>query len=164
MTFWEEVSAIFVGDIFASLLIIVLYAIFQWFLRVTDVTVGYGWKWEGPNFRPSLDIRNRSSSKTYFLGNIAYTRKNGKEVVDMDNRSSWGKELRPGSITYLEANTIPGITTLPQCLEVEVTVRLQTGRLFWLKGQGPGQLHMGRIQRVAFWLRNKFEKAGIPQE
>jgi hypothetical protein len=47
MIFWEEVFAIFVGDIFASVLIVLFYAMIQWFLRATDVTVGYAWKWEG---------------------------------------------------------------------------------------------------------------------
>jgi hypothetical protein len=47
MTFWAEVLAIFVGDIFASLLIILSYVMIQWFLRATDVTVSYNWGWKG---------------------------------------------------------------------------------------------------------------------
>jgi hypothetical protein len=164
MTFWEEVLVIFLGDIFASVLIVLFYALIQWFLRATDVTVAYGWKWEGTDFHPSFDVRNRSGSKTYLLANIAYTKNNGKDVVFMDNKSIWGKELRPGSISWLEASPVRGVTSKSQCIETEVAVRLQTGRLFWLKGQGPGQLRMGRIQRVAFWLREKFERAAIPLE
>ncbi len=164
MTFWQEVLAIFLGDILASLLLVLLYVLIQWFLRATDITIGYAWKWEGMNFHPSFDIRNRSGSKSYLLANIAYTRNSGKDVVSFDNKSIWGKELKPGSITYLEVSPVPTITSVPQCTGVEVTVRLQTGRLFWLKGQGPGQLRMGRIQKMAFWLRDKFEKAAVPLE
>jgi hypothetical protein len=164
MTFGSEVLAIFIGDILASALLVLLYALVQWFLRATDITIGYGWKWEGTNFHPSFDIRNRSGSKSYLLANIAYTRNNGKDVVAFDNKSIWGKELKPGSITYLEVSPVPSITSVPQCTGVEITVRLQTGRMFWLKGQGPGQLRIGRIQKMAFWLRQKFEKAAIPLE
>lgn len=164
MNFWTEVFAIFIGDVFASALLFLLYAMTQWFLRATDITIGYGWHWEGMNFYPSFDIRNRSNSKSYLLGNIAYTRNNGKDVVFFDNKSVWGKELRPGSITYLEGNPVPAITSIALCTGVEVTVRLQTGRLFWLKGTGPGQMRMGHIQKMAFSLRNKFEKTAIQLE
>lgn len=133
---------------------------FRWFLLKTDVLVGYCWKWEGStNFYPSFDIRNRSGSKTYFLGNIAYTKDNGKEILTFDNKSLWGKELKPGSITYLEAAPVPNITSKQQCMDVEVTIRLQNGREF--RGQGPGQLYKG-IRRIAFSLRQKLEKAALP--
>ena len=164
MTFWAEVLAIFIGDVLASALLILLYAMIQWFLRTTDITIGYGWKWEGTNFHPSFDIRNRSNSRSYLLANIAYTRDNGKDVVFFDNKSIWGKELRPGSITYLEVSPVPNITSIPLCTGVEVTIRLQTGRQFWLTGTGPGQLRMGWTQKIAFSMRNKFEKAAIPLE
>jgi hypothetical protein len=164
MTLWSEVLANFIGDIFAAVLIVVLYVIIQWFLRATDVTVGYNWKWEGPNLHPCFDMRNRSGSKTYLLANVVYTKNKGEDVVFIDNKSLWGKELRPGSIILPEAGSVPGVTSLPQCIDTEVTVRLQNGRQFWLKGQGPGQLHMGRIQNIAFWLRQKFEEAAIPLE
>jgi hypothetical protein len=164
MTFWCEVLAIFIGDVLASALLVLFYALIQWFLRATDIIIGYGWKYEGPNFHPSFDVRNRSGSKSYLLANIAYTRNNGKDVVWFDNKSIWGKELRPGSIAYLESSAVPKITSIPECIGIEVAVRLQSGRLFWLKGQGPGQLRMGRVQKVAFWLRDKFEKAAIPLE
>ena len=49
-------------------------------------------------------------------------------------------------------------------MNLEVTVRIQNGRAFWLKGKGPGQMKMGRTQRIAFWLRDRFEKAAIPLE
>ncbi|MHB8540108.1 MAG: hypothetical protein ACYDCD_04085 [Candidatus Acidiferrales bacterium] len=156
--------AIFIGDIFASTLIVLFYVTIQWFLGATDVTVGYGWKWDGPNFHPSFHIRNQSGSKSYRLGNISYTKNEGRELLFIDNESVWGKELKPGSINLIEAGAVRGVADLRDCIGTEVTVRLQNGRQFWLKGQGPGQLHMGRVQKIAFWLRQKFEKAAIPLE
>ena len=49
-------------------------------------------------------------------------------------------------------------------MNLEVTVRLQNGRAFWLRGVGPGQMKLGRTQRIALWLRDKLEKAAIPLE
>ena len=48
MTFWLEVAAGFLGNMFAGFLLVALYVCIQWFLRVTDITIGYGWKWDGP--------------------------------------------------------------------------------------------------------------------
>jgi hypothetical protein len=164
MTFWDEVWAIFIGDILASMLIIFFYVIIQWFLRATDVAIGYNWKWEGANFHPCFHIRNQSGSKTYLLANISYTKNEGKDILFIDNESIWGTELKPGSVNLIEAGTVRGVTALPDCIGTEVTVRLQNGRQFWLKGKGPGQLHAGMVQRIAFRLRQKFEKAAIPLE
>jgi hypothetical protein len=155
MTFWSEVWAIFIGDIFASGLVVLFYMMIQWFLHTTDVTVGYSWKWEGTNFHPSFYIRNQSATKTYLLGNISYTKNDGKEIVFIDNDSIWGKELKPSSISLIEAGPVRGVTSPTNCIGTEVTVRLQTG---------PGQLHIGRIQKVAFWVRQRLEKAAIPLE
>lgn len=166
MTFWDEVLAIFLGDILASLLIIALYVAIQWFLRATDVIVAYNWGWEGKDCFPNFDIRNRSSSRAYLLANIAYTRNDGIEIVWVDNDSIWDEELRPGSIRGREFKVAPvrGIVMPQQAIGLEVTVRLQNGRAFWLKGVGPGQMKIGWIQRTAFWLRDKFEKGAIPLE
>jgi hypothetical protein len=164
MTFWDEVLAIFIGDICASVLVVVFYVMVQWFLRATDVTVSYGWKWEGLNFYPAFDLRNRSASKSYLLANIAYTTGKGKNLLFIDNKSLWDVELRPGSIRWKDASPVKGITSQEQCINTEVAVRLQNGRQFWLKGKGPGQLQVGPIQKIAFWLRQKFEKAAITLE
>ena len=120
----------------------------------------------GPNFFPNLDIRNRSGSKTYLLANIAYTRKGGQEKVWFDNDSIWDEELPPGGIRGRKFKIAPvkGISTAQEAMTVEVTVRLQNGRAFWLKGKGPGQMKAGRTQRIAFWMRDRFEKAAIPLE
>ena len=165
MSFWEEVFAIFVGDVLATAVIALSYGLTQWYLRATDIRIGYAWKWDGPNFHPSFDIRNRSGTQTYRLANIAYTRNDGKEVLYFDNKSIWDKDLVPGSISFLDNMApVPKIHSVHECIGVEVTVRLQNGRQFWLKGQGPGQLRIGRIQRMAFWLREKIEKVAIPLE
>ena len=113
MTFWEEVLAIFIGDVFASVLLIVLYVLIQWFLRATDVTVAYNWSFTAPNFSPNFDIRSRSGSRTYLLANIAYTRSNGKEKVWFDNDSIWDEELTPGSIRGRKFKVAPVNGSLP---------------------------------------------------
>jgi hypothetical protein len=166
MTLWDEVLAIFLGDILASLLLIALYGAIQWFLRATDVTVAYNWSWSGKNCFPNFDMRNRSSSRTYLLANIAYTRNDGMEVVWFDNDSIWGQKLEPGSIRGREfkISSVRGITTPQEAIGLEVTIRLQNGRAFWLRGIGPGEMKTGRIQRAAFWLRNTFERTAIPLE
>jgi hypothetical protein len=168
MAFWKEVAADFLGNVFAGALLVLFFVVIQWFLRATDITIGYSWRFDGTldrprNFRPSFDIRNRSGSRTYLLANVAYL-KGKKPVAALDNKSLWGKELRPGSIEFLEAGPVASLTSLAECIQIEVHVRLQTGRMFWLMGSGPGQLRMGRLQRAAFWLRNKFETAAVPLE
>jgi hypothetical protein len=141
-----------------------------------DVTVSYNWSFSGKpegipetgrsNFSPNFDIRNRSGSRAYLMANIAYTRNDGQEKVWFDNDSIMDEELPPGSIRGRKFKIAPvkGITTLQEAISLEVTVRLQNGRAFWLKGKGPGQLKMSRTQRIAFCLRERFEKAAIPLE
>ncbi len=164
MEFWSG----FLANIAAAALVVILYIVVQWFLGATDIKIGYGWRFDEAsgnptNFRPSFDIRNRSRSKTYFLANIAYF-KDSKPVAPFDNKSVWGTELKPGTIMPLEAAPVPGIASLDECLDIEVHLRLQNGRTFWLKGKGPGQLRAGMVQRFAFWLRDRFEKAAVPLE
>jgi hypothetical protein len=164
MTFWDEVFAGFLANMFAGVLLVVFYVIIQWFLQATDVTVGYCWKFQGQSFYPSFDIRNRSKSKTYLLANIAYM-KGKRTIVGSDNKSLWGQELTPGSIRFFDAVLpVNNVHTIQECLTLEVSIRLQNGRAFWLKGQGPGQTFVGRIQRTAFWLRKILETAAVPME
>jgi hypothetical protein len=137
----------------------VLVFLLRWFLLRTDVMVSYNWAYEGRNFHPSFDIRNRSSSRTYVLGNIKYTKNNGQEIVGFDNKSFSGHEMKPGTIHYLEVAPVPNVHSLAECLQVEVTVRLQNEREF--KGQGPGQLYRGR-RKAAFELRRRLEKISLP--
>jgi hypothetical protein len=137
----------------------ILYFAFRWFLRTTDVMVAYNWSWQGMDFYPNFDLRNYSSSKAYVLGNIAYTRNNGKEIVTFDNKSLWGLELKPGTTTHLSSAPVLTLNSLADCLKVEVTVRLQNGREF--KGQGPGQPYTG-FRKHAFALRQKIERSSVP--
>jgi hypothetical protein len=165
---WGAFAAGFLANIAAASLVVVLYIVVQWFLGATDITIGYVWRFDGTpdnprNLRPGFDIRNRSRTRTYFLANAGYF-KGSTPVAPFDNKSVWGTELKPGTIMFLEAAPVQGITSLDQCVGIEVHIRLQNGRSFWLKGVGLGQLRMGRIQRFAFWLRNKFEKAAVPLE
>ena len=96
-----------------------LYGLIQWFLRATDVTVAYNWSFDGPNFYPNFDIRNRSGSRTYLLANIAYTRGNGREKVWFDNDSIMDEELKPGSMRGRKFKIAPvrGINTLQEALD-----------------------------------------------
>ena len=133
--------------------------LFRWFLLKTDMLVGYGWKWRGTNYYPSFDVRNRSGSRTYVLGNVAYTRNGGKETIGVDNASIMGRELKPGTIVWLEAAPVPGVHSMQDCLTVEVRVRLQNG---WeIKAQGPGQLYKG-LRKFGFALRQRIVKASLP--
>lgn len=168
MGFWLQVAAGFLANVFAGVLLVILYVAIQWFLQVTDITIGYKWRFDGTqdqprNLRPSFDIRNLSRSRTYVLGNIAYV-KDKRPVAPYDNKSLWGKEVKPGSIESLEVAPVPTFTSLDQCMKTEVHVRLQSRRIFWLKGAGPGQPRTGRVQRMAFWLRDKFERSAFPLE
>jgi len=168
MTFWLDVAAGFLGNVFAGVLLVIFYVAIQWFLQVTDITIGYSWKFDGTtdnpqNLRPHFDIRNLSRSRTYVLSNIAYL-KDKRPVAPFDNKSVWGRELKPGSIEIREAASVSTFTSLDQCMKTEVHVRLQGKRLFWLQGVGPGQIRLGRFQRAAFWLRDKLEKAAFPLE
>ena len=137
---------------------ILLFA-YRWFLLKTDVMIGYNWSWQGTDFHPNFDVRNRSSSRTYVIGNIAYTKNNGKEIITFDNKSLWGYELKPGTIAHLEAAPVPKVNSLADCVTVEITLRLQNGREF--RGQGPGQLYTG-LRKYVFALRERIEKLSLP--
>src|ERR1035437_3354243 len=162
MTFWQEVLAGFLGSLFAGMFFVFWYAFLQWFLQATDVKMGYNWSWNGPNCHPNLDIRNRSKARTYLLADITYKRSGEDAPVWIDRESVWDKELKPGSIMFFnEVAPVKRISSIQEALQLQVTVGLQTGRRFWLKGQGPGQIAMGWIQRAAFRLRDFFEKWAI---
>jgi hypothetical protein len=168
MNFWHEVASGFLGNVFAGFLLVALYVAIQWFLQVTDIHIGYSWRFDGTledprNLRPSFDIRNLSRSRTYVLSNVAYLR-DGKPVAPFDDQAVWGTELKPGSIVFAEAATVPTFTSLAECMGTEVHVRLQGKRLFWLQGQGPGQRYKGRLQRAAFRLRERLERMAFPME
>jgi hypothetical protein len=167
MGFWANTWSNVLGGIGAGLFFVLIYVLIQWFLQATDVVISYNWRYDTVNgvmfCRPNFDIRNRSRSKTYRLANIAYT-KHG-QVHWFDNESLWGKLLEPGSINNgFEVLPVRDIRSLQDALAVEVTIRTQSGRSFWLRGEGPGQMGRGRIRRAAFFIRNKLESGLIPME
>jgi hypothetical protein len=138
----------------------VLVFMFKWFMLATDVKVNYNWTQSRVGSRPNFDIRNRSRSKTYLLGNIVYKKGNSIVPIAIDNKSLWEKELKPGSITFFqEVAPVGKITTLEQCMETKVYVRLQNERE--MKGEGPGQLP-GRWKRSLNWVRLKLESGAVP--
>jgi hypothetical protein len=164
MTFWLEVAAGLLSTMFAATLLVICYIAMQWFLHVTDIKISYAWKFNGAKFYPDFLIQNRSKSRTYLIANIAYF--NGSVApIWVDNDSLWGYELKPGSLNRnMKINPAKNVNSLEDCLRVRVNVRLQTGRQFWLTGQGPGQegkVVMSRIQRMAFGVRDFFEKKAL---
>jgi hypothetical protein len=166
----KNAAANFVGSLVAAMFLVSLYVFIQWFLAATDIVIGYNWRFDGDmnqphNIRPHFDIRNRSRSRTYFLASVGYLIQN-RPVASFDKESVWGVELRPGTIHFVEVAPVknPPFTSLGEALGTEVHVYLQNGRVYWLKGQGPGQLRTGRIQKAAFWLRSKLENAAMPTE
>ena len=166
--FWSNTLADLLGSLFAGFVLVVVYVVIQWFLTVTDIEIGYAWKFHGSIEQPQVlaprfEIRNRSRSRTYYVANVAYM-KEEKPIAHFDNDSIWDTELKPGTITIISAAPIKPFSALKECLDAEVHVRLQTGRLFWLQGSGPGQQRRGHIQRAAFWLRAKLEEGAIPTE
>jgi hypothetical protein len=168
MGFWSNALSNLFGSLGAALILVLLYVLIQWFLAATDITIAYAWAFDGSlerpyNFRPSFDIRNRSRSKTYRLANIEY--KLSGKLHAIDNHSIWGTELHPGSINFA-SNIAPveGLTSFKDCTDVQVTVRLENGRMFWLQGQGMGQLQMPVAQKIAFYIRAKLERAAVPVE
>lgn len=167
MGFWETTLTNLLGALGAALVFFFGYVSFQCFFTATDVVVSYGWKFgvkDGTFWAyPQFDIRNRSRSREYRLANIAYTI--AGKIHWFDNEALWGKPLEPGSIhiDYV-GRPIPRIGSTTELLALEVTVRLQTGRSFWLRGQGPGQEQKGKARRWAFKLRNLLENSMIPTE
>ena len=164
MSFWCEVAAGFLANIGAGVVLVIFYVLFQWFLRATDITISYNWTQDSAGAHPNFNIRNRSKSTTYLLANIEYRRRSDGPPLHIDNHSVWDEELRPGSVRFLNVAPVKQITSLRDCEGVRVSVRLQNGRSFWLRGQGPGQMSMGVFQRAMFRLRQKSEARAFPFE
>ena len=167
MGFWEIVWTSALGGIGAGLFFVLMYLAVQWFLQATDLLVSYNWGYkiiDGAFYAwPNFDIRNRSRTRTYRIANIAYAQ-NG-QVHWFDNKSIWGVVLEPGTMNpKVTGAPVKNLGSLQEALGLEVTIRLQTGRAFWLRGQGPGQMGRGRTQRVLFALRAKLESTLIAME
>jgi hypothetical protein len=167
MGFWQTVWSNVLGGIGAGLFFVFMYLFVQWFLQATDLLVSYNWSYKtvGGVFSawPNFDIKNRSRTRAYRIANIAYTHKG--EVRWFDNDSLWGFVLEPGTINNKIAGaSVKNVGSLQDALGLEVTVRLQTGRAFWLRGEGPGQMGRGRIQKALFALRAKMESMMVAME
>jgi hypothetical protein len=166
MTFWQNTWSNVLGGIGAGLFFLFCYLAIQWFLRATDLVVAYNWQFatrDGvPVFWPAFDIRNRSRSKSYRLANIAYTR-DGK-MFWVENKSLMDKVIEPASMNFIEGLPVRGIHTLADAIQLEVTIRDQSKRSFWLRGQGPGQQGKSLARRIAFKVRDTLEKWLIPME
>jgi hypothetical protein len=150
---WVEILAGFLSYAFVGWVFVLVYLALQWFMQATDVTAELNWSREGNKCHPIFDIRNHSKSKTYRLADIAYT--NGTDrLVWFDNKSLMGKEMIPGGANeFQEVAPVRNCASISECLRLQVTVRLQTGRRLWLEGQGSKQEMMDRLQRAAIKLR-----------
>lgn len=167
MAFWQTVWGNVLGGIGAGLFFVLMYLVVQWFLQATDLLVSYNWSYKTTNgvfsAWPNFVIRNRSRTRSYRIANIAYTRKG--QVYWFDNDSLWDIVLEPGTMNNkISGAPVKNVGSLQDALGLEVTIRLQTGRAFWLRAEGPGQMGRGRVQRVLFVLREKLESMLIAME
>ncbi len=167
MGFWQNTWSNVLGGIGAGVFFLLCYLVIQWFLQATDLVVSYNWRFDTvdgvTHFYPNFDIRNRSRSKSYRLANIAYTRKGQPHWFD--NKSVWGRVLESGSINIdLVVSAVNGVHTAQDAIGLEITIRTQAGRSFWLRGEGPGQMGKSGLRRAAFKLRDKLESWMIPLE
>ena len=155
-----ELTASFLVFVIVVLVFAIFYIVLQWFLQATDVTVDYNWSREGTSCHVNFDIRNHSKSRTYVLATISYS--NGADrLVWFDNKSLMGKELPPGSINdFHDVAPVRNSSAISECLELQVTVRLQAGKRLWLEGQEPRQPVDEIIHRWALQLRGFIEKHG----
>lgn len=130
-----------------------VYLAVQWFLQATDVTMDYNWSRSGNLCHPNFELRNRSTSRSYLITKIAYT--NGADgLVWFDARSLMGKELGPKTLNEFQlVAPLRSCSRISECMELQVRVRLQTGRELWLGSPQPGHSGMELIQRAASRLR-----------
>ncbi len=167
MSFWQTVWSNVLGGIGAGLFFVSMYLVFQWFLQATDLLVSYNWSYKTVSgvfsAWPNFVVKNRSRTRSYRIANIAYTHKG--QVHWFENESIRGFVLEPGTANYtLSGAPVRYLRSLQDALGLEVTIQLQTGRRFWLRGQGPGQLGRSRLQRALFALRAKLESMLIAME
>jgi hypothetical protein len=166
MRFWANTWSNVLGGMGAGLFFALCYLVIQWFLRATDLVVSYCWKFsvkDGvPAYWPAFDIRNRSRSRNYRLANIAYTI-NGKPHW-FDNKAIMNIVLEPASMNFVEGAPVRDIHQMADALRLEVTIRDQAERSFWLRAQGPGQQGKSWIKRTAFKLRRALGKGLISME
>jgi hypothetical protein len=165
MTFWPEVLAIFLGDVFATALFLLGYVVLRRFLDATDIVVSFNWTEAGAQVSPRIYIRNRSATRTYRMATIEYTRDGNTTGMGGDLESIWGIKLGPRSIKVVKKIApLRDVSSTAQCVGVGIIVWFQDGRKMWLEEPGVSKLHMNRIQRAAYWIRSGFDKGAIPLE
>ena len=167
MGFWTSTLSNALAGILAALFIVLLYILIQWFLRVTHLLITYNWRFETVNgitsFRPNFDIRNRSGRKA--IDSQTLRTPGAEQSIGSITSLCGGAVLEPGSINNrYQVAPVRDVHSAQDALGIEITIRTQGGRSFWLRGQGPGQMGKGRIQRVAFWLRSKLDSTLIPMD
>ena len=150
MMFWlERVGAGFLSYVFIGWGFLLIYLAIQWFLQATDVVISYDWTRKGATCRPTFSIRNRSRSRTYLLAKIEYS--NGPDKLAwFDNQSLMGKELTPGSCNeFTDIAPVRNTSSIAECMQLRVAIRLQNGRKLWLSAQT-----FTALQRAAIRLRD----------
>jgi hypothetical protein len=142
----ETLGAGFVGYVFAGWVFVLIYLAIQWFMQATDITISYNWIRVGGICHPVFEIRNRSKSKTYMLAKIEYS--NGPDrLAWFDNKSLMGKVLKPGSINqFEEIAPVRNTSSIAECMQLRVAVRLQTGRKLWIPGRNNARVHNAAIR------------------
>lgn len=75
-----------------------------------------------------------------------------------------GIVIEPASMNFIEGAPVRDVHQIGDALKLEVTIRDQAARSFWLRGEGPGQQGKGWTRRTAFKLRGMLEKWLIPLE
>jgi hypothetical protein len=164
MTLWLEMSTAFLVYVIVGSVFVLLYLALQWFFQATDVTVSYDWSRDDSVCHANFKVINRSAKRTYSLANIAYS--NGKDrLVWFDNKSLMGKVLKPRSITeFRDVAPVKNCASISECMQLRVTVRLQSGRKLWLRDQKQRQFITAKLQRISCELRNFIEKQMTAEE
>lgn len=142
MKLWlETLGAGFLSYVFVGWVFVLVYLAVLRFLQATDVTISCNWIRKGTICHPVFEIRNRSKSKTYVLAKIEYS--NGSDrLAWFDNKSLVGKELKPGSFNeFADIAPVRNTSSIAECMQLKVAVRLQTGRKLWLPGRGTAGIH-----------------------
>jgi hypothetical protein len=158
MIFWLEMMAAVLGYMCAGSLLLLSYFAFRWFIQATDVIGACTWAREGDRCHPIFEFRNRSKSGTFLLAEVTYSSAAGG-FAWFDSNSLMGKELRPQTVNdFWKIAPVRCGNSIPECLRLQVTVRLQTGRALWIENQPSAQRATDKLQRAALSLRDFIEK------
>ena len=157
MSTWTEIATALFVYVFVGWLFVLAYLGYLWFLQATDVTLDYSWTREGDQYRPELELVNHSRSKTYWVTKIAYqSRADG--LVWFDARSLMGKVIEPRSAyEFHRIAPVRNCSSIPDCLEMQIRVRLQTGKDVMAASDQPGATGLRALQKAALRLRTFLE-------